>query len=201
MLEAYGAISGGRAGGAGFVRGAGRYLGAHGLDGGGLLDVEQSLQVHPGGLAQVSHRSQIHIRHDDGMDPGLGLRVRFPVDDAALTTLHARAFGNDPGPRQAWAARLARHSITWVGAFEDRTLVGFVHAVGDGGGHAFLLDTVVDPSYQRRGLGRDLVGALATEVTAAGCDWLHVDYEPHLASFYAACGFRPTAAGLRRLTP
>ena len=39
------------------------------------------------------------------------------------------------------------------------------------------------------------------ETTAAGCDWLHVDYEPHLAAFYTeACGFSSTSAGLRTLT-
>lgn len=131
----------------------------------------------------------------------LDLRVRFPVHDAALTGLHARAFGNDPGPPQPWATRLARHSIAWVGAFDGTELVGFVHACGDGGRHAFLLDTVVDLAHQRQGIGRTLVRALVAEVTAAGCDWLHVDYEPHLASFYAACGFRPTTAGLLRLKP
>jgi hypothetical protein len=29
--------------------------------------------------------------------------------------------------------------------------------------------------------------------------WLHVDYEPHLAPFYRALGFRHTEAGLLRL--
>jgi lincosamide nucleotidyltransferase len=32
-----------------------------------------------------------------------------------------------------------------------------------------------------------------------GVEWLHVDYEPHLADFYRACGFRPTKAGLIHL--
>ncbi|KKD02159.1 acetyltransferase, partial [Streptomyces sp. WM6386] len=32
---------------------------------------------------------------------------------------------------------------------------------------------------------------------AAGCEWLHVDFEEHLRSFYfEACGFRETTAGL-----
>jgi hypothetical protein len=30
-------------------------------------------------------------------------------------------------------------------------------------------------------------------------EWLHVDYEPHLDSFYRACGFQPTLAGLLEL--
>lgn len=131
----------------------------------------------------------------------LEVRGQFPVDDAALTALHARSFGSTAGPAEPWAERLARYSVGWVGAFDGPDLVGFVHACGDGGRHAFLLDTVVDPGYQRRGIGRALVASLVAEVTAAGCDWLHVDHEPHLTSFYAACGFRPTAAGLLRLRP
>lgn len=133
------------------------------------------------------------------MDPGLDLRIRFPVDDAALTRLHARAFGSTPGPVEPWAERLDRHSLSWVGIFDGRRLVGFVHACWDGGAHAFLLDTVVDPAYQRRGIGRRLVQALVAEVTAAGCAWLHVDFEPHLTPFYAGCGFDPTTAGLLAL--
>jgi len=32
---------------------------------------------------------------------------------------------------------------------------------------------------------------------AAGCEWLHVDFDAHLRDFYVgACGFRPTHAGL-----
>jgi hypothetical protein len=32
---------------------------------------------------------------------------------------------------------------------------------------------------------------------AAGCEWLHVDFEEHLRGFYLeSCGFTPTGAGL-----
>ena len=130
------------------------------------------------------------------------LKVRFPVDDAALSALHHRAFSPDrPAADVAirpWAERLERHSLTWIGAFSRGRLVGFVHAVWDGGTHAFLLDTAVDPGFQRLGLGRDLVRAVTDEAFKAGCEWVHVDYEPALAGFYEnACGFRPTHAGLR----
>src|ERR1700679_3809011 len=88
------------------------------------------------------------------------LQVRFPVDDAELSTLHYQAFS--PGQPETdaairpWAHRLERHSLTWVGAFNAGRLVGFVHAVWDGGTHAFILDTMVDPDFQRLGIGRDL---------------------------------------------
>ena len=134
------------------------------------------------------------------MDPRLQFRVRFPVDDRALSELHARAFGGHAEQVLPWAQRLERHAITWVGAFDADELRGFVHACWDGGTHAFLLDTVVNPAHQRRGIGRHLVQTLVQEVADAGCEWLHVDYEPHLSPFYReACGFETTYAGLMRL--
>lgn len=54
--------------------------------------------------------------------------------------------------------------------------------------------------YQRRGIGRDLVLEAAALARERGAEWLHVDYEPHLDSFYRGCGFRHTAAGLLNLT-
>lgn len=128
------------------------------------------------------------------------LRARPPIDDQALTRLHAEAFGNPAGPTQPWTARLARWSLTWVAAFAEQDLVGFVHACGDGAEHAFLLDTVVAPGFQHGGVGTALVHRLTAEVRALGCTWLHVDHRLELEPFYRdACGFRPTAAGLLRL--
>jgi ribosomal protein S18 acetylase RimI-like enzyme len=127
------------------------------------------------------------------------MRVGFPVDDHALSTLHALAFGS-PVEVQPWSARLERHALTWVGAFSNDQLVGFVQVCWDGGAHAFLLDTAVHPQYGRQGIGKQLVQTAAAEVSAAGCEWLHVDCEPHLTTFYQkACGFSPTNAGLLKL--
>ncbi|MDQ2812763.1 MAG: GNAT family N-acetyltransferase [Actinomycetota bacterium] len=130
------------------------------------------------------------------------LKIRFPVDDAVLSVLHRRAFSPDSPDTDVvtrpWASRLVRHSLTWVGAFSSGRLVGFVHAVWDGGTHAFILDTMVHPDFRRLGIGRDLVRAVTSKAFRAGCDWVHVDYEPWYASFYESeCGFRPTPAGLR----
>ncbi|WP_431034418.1 GNAT family N-acetyltransferase [Streptomyces sp. P6-2-1] len=124
---------------------------------------------------------------------------RTPVEDDELRALLAEAFGG--APAAGLVARLARHSLGWAGA-RDVTgrLVGFVNVAWDGGAHAFLLDTAVARSHRRRGLGSALVATAVAGARAAGCDWLHVDYEQRLRSFYEnACGFRPTAAGLLRL--
>lgn len=96
-------------------------------------------------------------------------------------------------------APILSRSLVYVGAFTDTELVGFVNVAWDGGVHAFLLDTTVHSAYQRRGIGVRLVKEAAAAATARGIHWLHVDYEPHLDSFYRSCGFQPTLAGLLRL--
>ncbi|MEV5960493.1 GNAT family N-acetyltransferase [Kribbella sp. NPDC051952] len=125
--------------------------------------------------------------------------VRFPVGDRELSTLHAVAFGSDV-VLEPWAERLQRWALTWVGAFSNDQLVGFVQVCWDGGAHAFVLDTAVHPDHGRQGIGKQLVLTAAEEARSAGCEWLHVDYEPHLKAFYEdAIGFRPTDAGLLKL--
>lgn len=130
------------------------------------------------------------------------LVLRGPVDDVALSALHARAFASSDESVAPWSERLARHSLTWVTATDPAgNLIGFVNVIGDGGQHAVLLDTVVYPAHQGQGLGRALVAAAADAARGHGCEWLHVDFEADRARFYLdACGFRTTAAGLLRLT-
>ncbi|MFF5563011.1 GNAT family N-acetyltransferase [Streptomyces sp. NPDC012623] len=121
---------------------------------------------------------------------------RGDFDNAALNALHADGFGSPADPTD-WRARLERHSLGWVCAWEDGSLIGFVNVVWDGGAHAFLLDTVVARHRRSSGVGTALVTVAVEEARAAKCEWLHVDFEEHLRSFYFdACGFRETPAGL-----
>ncbi|WP_102127186.1 GNAT family N-acetyltransferase [Deinococcus planocerae] len=129
--------------------------------------------------------------------PPTDYRVRAEVDPAALGRLRGAAWG-EPGDGRGWPAVLAR-SLTWVTAHEGGRLVGFVNVAWDGGVHAFLLDTTVHPDARRRGVGTRFVRTAADAARAGGAHWLHVDFGPHLAAFYAGCGFSPTAAGLLRL--
>jgi len=100
-----------------------------------------------------------------------------------------------------WWDAIRPRSFGWVTARDKAgLLVGFVNVVSDGCDHAFLVDTKTRLDWQRRGVGTRVV-ALATEkARTAGHEWLHVDFEPELRSFYfEACGFEPTDAGLIRL--
>ncbi|MEU0836601.1 GNAT family N-acetyltransferase [Streptomyces sp. NPDC056231] len=121
---------------------------------------------------------------------------RGDFENSALNELHAEGFDHPPGQTD-WRARLQRHSLGWVCAWEDDCLIGFVNVVWDGGVHAFILDTVVAQRSRSKGIGAALVAGAAEGARAAKCEWLHVDFEEHLRSFYVdVCGFKGTAAGL-----
>jgi ribosomal protein S18 acetylase RimI-like enzyme len=125
----------------------------------------------------------------------LEIRVDPFPEREEFSALWRSGWGSDwKGPLPNW-----KISLVHLGAYDGGRLVGYVNVATDGSGHAFLLDPTVHKDWRRRGLGTTLVRR-ATELSRErGGQWLHVDYEPHLAAFYAACGFRPTQAGLIRL--
>jgi ribosomal protein S18 acetylase RimI-like enzyme len=120
----------------------------------------------------------------------------FPIEQE-LQPMWQAAWGS---PWSGDLALILSRSLVHAGAYEGDRMVGYVNVAWDGGQHAFLLDTTVDPEFQRRGVASKLVRLVTTEARKRGATWMHVDYEPHLTGFYAACGFRPTTAGLIDLT-
>lgn len=123
---------------------------------------------------------------------------RGELTDDELVDLTRSHGGN---PASGWWDRVRPHSLGWVTARSPAgALVGFANVAWDGGDHAFLLDPKVRPDYQRLGIGTELVRLAARHAAEAGCEWLEVDFEESLGAFYfAACGFRPTSAGLLHL--
>ncbi|WP_419999528.1 GNAT family N-acetyltransferase [Streptomyces boninensis] len=123
---------------------------------------------------------------------------RGTITSGEIEALHAEGFGHEPLPDTDWEGRLRWHSLGWVCARSgEGALVGFVNVAWDGGAHAFILDTVVAAGERRSGVGVRLIETAVREARAAGCEWLHVDFDDELRDFYLeGCGFRPTAAGL-----
>jgi GNAT superfamily N-acetyltransferase len=138
------------------------------------------------------------------LDPDVTYQVNPPVNGPELNALFAAAWPDhtptDFGPvlSHSLVTICARYSGRYNGRSGDQ-LVGFINLAWDGGRHAFILDTTVHPAFQRRGIGRQLVQQAITTARNHQIEWLHVDYEPHLHSFYRQCGFEPTQAGLINL--
>jgi GNAT superfamily N-acetyltransferase len=128
---------------------------------------------------------------------------RGAFTNSEVNALHAEAFGTRvySDDEWDWQRLVERHSLGWVVARDDDgALVGFVNVVWDGLVHAWLQDTMVAAGAGRRGIGTQLVAVAGDAARYAGCEYLHVDFDPHLAPFYLdACGFTPTSAGLLRL--
>lgn len=127
------------------------------------------------------------------------IKWRGSFTNRELNALHAEGFGHRL-LQDDWVAQVERHSLGWVCLRHEGRLVGFVNVAWDGGVHAFLLDTVVTEPMRRQGLATSLVEEAVRQAKASGCEWLHVDFDPHLRDFYFdACGFRPTDAGVIQL--
>ncbi len=136
---------------------------------------------------------------------------RRPVTDEEVAGLHHAAFGDGTGSEAGWWGRQRHLSLGWVTAVgvpgraspvtgAVPPLIGFANVAWDGYRHAFLLDVAVAPGSRRRGIATRMVQRAAQEARAAGCEWLHVDFEDHLAPFYlGSCAMTPTKAGLLRL--
>jgi len=131
----------------------------------------------------------------------MGIRYawRGYFTNEALNELHADAFEHEPFADD-WEKQLDRYSLGWVCAYAGNNLIGFVNVAWDGGVHAFILDTIVARAQQRRGIGARLIRIAAQQAGDAGCEWLHVDFDPEHRTFYLeVCGFTETEAGLIEL--
>jgi GNAT superfamily N-acetyltransferase len=130
------------------------------------------------------------------------LAWRGAFTNREVNALHAEAFG---GPvfddaEWDWVALTERHSLGWVVARDGDDLVGFVNVLWDGFVHAWLQDTMVAARARGGGVGTALVACARDGAKAAGCEYLHVDFEERLRPFYIdACGFTSTGAGLLAL--
>ena len=116
------------------------------------------------------------------------------INELHAAAFHTRVYSPD---EWNWVDLTAAHSLGWVLARQHDVVVGFVNVVWDGLVHAWIQDTMVDPRARHRGISRRLVAEATDHAARAGCEWLHVDFDPDLSSFYFdACGFTPTTAGL-----
>jgi GNAT superfamily N-acetyltransferase len=121
---------------------------------------------------------------------------RGAFDNQEVNALHAEGFDHRP-LEDDWKGQVERHSLGWVCARDGDDLVGFVNVAWDGAVHAFILDTLVTARVRRLGVGTALVARARDGARAAGCEWLHVDFEDDLRAFYIdSCEFAPTNGGL-----
>jgi GNAT superfamily N-acetyltransferase len=132
----------------------------------------------------------------------IAVEWRAEFESAEVNVLRAEAFATSASIVEGrdWRIMVEEHSLGWVTARDSARLVGFVNVAWDGGVHAWLQDVMVSSASRHQGIGSKLVATARDASKQAGCEWLHVDFDDDLGSFYfEACGFIRTAAGLLHL--
>ncbi|MGL6342893.1 MAG: GNAT family N-acetyltransferase, partial [Waterburya sp.] len=85
------------------------------------------------------------------------------------------------------------NSFAYVSAWQieqdEKQLVGFARAMSDGVFHATLLDIVVHPDFQGRGLGKAIATHLLQQLQQAKIKDITLFASPHLVDFYHQLGF------------
>jgi len=94
-----------------------------------------------------------------------------------------------------YPAVLDGYSVTTSAWTTGGRLVAWTSVVSDNVHHAFLLDVIVHPEFQGRGLGREVVVRAIEAMRRKGVTAFHVDCAPDRAGFYEKCGFKMCAGG------
>jgi ribosomal protein S18 acetylase RimI-like enzyme len=79
-------------------------------------------------------------------------------------------------------------------AFDDAKLVGFGRTIDDGRYYATIVDIVIHPDYQRRGIGRQIMQNLKARMT--GFLVVTLTAAPHVQPFYKKLGWRMMKTGM-----
>ncbi len=88
-----------------------------------------------------------------------------------------------------------------VGGFDiTNKLVAWCAILSDEVRHAVLLDVIVHPSHQRKGVGKALVATAIEHIRAHRITIIHVDFELETTAFYKACGFQVGLGGIIELS-
>jgi GNAT superfamily N-acetyltransferase len=81
-------------------------------------------------------------------------------------------------------------------AYDGEELVGLGRAIDDGKFYATIVDVVVQPAYQRRGVGRAIVEDLQSRLS--GFLLVTLTAAPEVQPFYARLGWRKQTTGMIR---
>lgn len=95
-----------------------------------------------------------------------------------------------------YAEVLAKAYTYYIARDRHGQLVGYMSVVSDGIADAFLLDLVVHPQNQHKGIGTRIVRRAISDMKNAGVQCVHVTFAPHLEPFYAQCGLCVIKAGI-----
>lgn len=88
-----------------------------------------------------------------------------------------------------------------VSAYHKEKLVGFGRMISDGFYQTFIVDMIVHPHYQNRGIGKNIMNLLFNECKSNDIKWVQLSCAKGKQNFYKKFGFqeRPIyASGMQK---
>ncbi|HEM5166533.1 TPA: GNAT family N-acetyltransferase [Streptococcus suis] len=110
------------------------------------------------------------------------------LDFQAVLDLYASVGWTGYTSRPEMLEKALEHSLLVLATFDGDRLVGLLRAVGDGHSIVFIQDILVLPTYQRQGIGRQLLEQAVTHFPGIYQLHLLTDNTEKTRSFYEAIG-------------
>ena len=124
------------------------------------------------------------------MNTDMEIRKYTAYNESEILNLYTSvgwtAYTRDP---QALKRGFARSLLT-LGAYCGDMLVGIVRCVGDGATVILIQDILVQPQYQRQGIGTALLKEVLSQYADVRQVQLATDNTEKTKTFYRSCGFR-----------
>ncbi|MEB3363479.1 GNAT family N-acetyltransferase [Lactobacillus sp. R2/2] len=83
------------------------------------------------------------------------------------------------------------NSLFAIGAYDQNQLVGLIRVVGDGLTIIYIQDLLVNPAYQRRGIGTKLINNVLKKYKSVRQKVLLTENTVKTRMFYESCDFNP----------
>lgn len=90
-----------------------------------------------------------------------------------------------------------QNSYSVVFVFDEQTLIGFGRAISDGVRQAAIYDVAIDPTYQGKGIGRDIVKQLMASIP--DCNFM-LYASPGKELFYEKMSFKKMKTAMALFT-
>ena len=127
------------------------------------------------------------------------MEIRYKADDQTVLVSRFLALAQSVWPRDynADLAQQALHRTLNITAWDGDKLVGCVRILSDGYFFGTISEILVDPAYQRQGIGRRLMD-LAWEHSPTS---LFLGAQPGNEGFFEKMGYEPSMASYVRRKP
>jgi N-acetylglutamate synthase len=140
------------------------------------------ISVHSGSLFfyKIDYTNSMYIRP-----------ITFKDYDNLLPLWQENYFANEMDEYPQFELFLSKNPGLSLLAEEDGKIIGSILGSYDGR-RGYIQKLVIDKTYRRKGIGKQLMLALIEKLHETGVLYIPLAVEPELLPFYLSCGFKQT---------